>query len=397
MNRSVGLQSSPSAASSPRPAPTDWRQESEATCGMACRYHRAVDNLNLQALYMITKTQKIGDAVQSSQDADKTNARIALGPFCKTADEDLKDCYTRYQQFSGLALREIYQSLGETKDAIARLTSGRKTDGSVANETVVTYATGENALPYMPEIPTLSQLEDSYLKGKLKANGSKYSAGEIQKWSQDLVVSNPKAKFLEFLPKTVSGNPYRDDDTTYRLNMLKRNDDGAPSGVDKRLTDAKYDKAVKTVQDYAKDAKDGKVVEHAKVIAPSKTLKTDDKITYDSITQARSVLNSKLEDSAKKPETTSDRTPAGKDPKAKPTPGLSGAPVITNQASNGAAGSAQDVRVGAGGNGARAPSGMKTYGDEETVQRPPEMKNSRYLNYDLEDFMKDIGSVTESK
>jgi hypothetical protein len=265
------------------------------------------------------------------------------------------------------------------------LTTGRKGDGTVEG-TALVFETGEENVPYMPDVPTLSELEASYLKGNLKPTGTTYSRAEIQKWSQDLIVNNPKTRYLQFTAKPVVGNPYQEEKSSYSLYMENKAGGGPAPADDRAIT--QFNKAKGSVEDMAKDKTiaDGQF----KAIAPSKTLKKDDAITYDAFTQARNVINSKIETDVKRSDQEEqNRKVAGekKDPTSQPSPGPSGVPAasMTN------AGVSREVKVTTGNSG-RTPSGspVKQYGEDEKVARPPEMKNSRYIKYDLGDLMGDI-------
>ena len=397
LNQSVNT-AAPAAA-----RPTDGRSETEVTCGIACRYHRANDNLTMQALYLVTKIGKIDEAYQ--KDSSSSEARTALGAFCRSDSEDLDVCFNRYKDFQRVALLNIRQSIGKNEDTIARLTTGRKADGTV-DGTVLAFDSGEaKTTPYLPDVPTLSELEQSYIQGRLKPAGSKYSSAEIQKWSQDLIISNPKAKFIEFNKETVVGNPYQQEKTSYSLRMEKRDGSGAPAGPDAEAIRL-YEKSVKTIQDYSTDKTIGG---ETKVIAPSKSLKKDDKISYDAFIQSRSVVNSKIDgdvnradqDDADRKLASDKTTGKNKDPKEKsslPLATAGNAAAVLNPVTNSGDGISRDVRVTTGTSAIRAPSGIKTYGEDEKVQRPADMKNSRYIKYDINDMLKDIDSATmESK
>ena len=387
LNQSVSKANLPSGPASTKPgqAGKDWRQETEASCGMACRYHRANDNLTMQALYLVTKIQKIETAIQNRQESQ---ARTALGAFCKSDSEEVESCFARYRDFQRIGLLEIRQSIGKNEDSIARLTTGRKADGTV-DGTALTFGTGEEKTAYLPDVPTLSELEQAYLRGNLKPSGSKYSRAEIQKWSQDLIINNPKTRYLQFTAKPVVGNPYQTEKTSYSIYMENRDESGKSAGLDDRAV-TQRDRSMKSIQEFAAE-KDG-ADPQAKVIAPSKNLKTEDAITYEAITEARSVVNSKIEGDVRRVDKEEkDRKLASEsDPKGTPSPGPSGAPTSAANFGNGVS---RDVKVTTGQTAARTPSGMKRYGDEEKVERPAEMKNSRYIKYDLGDLMTDIEST----
>jgi hypothetical protein len=344
----------------------DWREETEATCGMACRYHRANDNLTMQALYLVTKIQKIDDEYR--RDPKSKAIPVALGGFCETKAEAVGDCIARYKDFQKIALVNIRQAIGTNEDTIARLTSGRKADGTVAG-TAVTFASGEKAVPYLPDVPTLQEMEKSYLQGNLKPAGSKYSRADIQKWSEELVVNDPKTKYLQFFDKPTVGNPYQKEKSGYSLYMEKRNGEADSRAV------GVYEKSVKSVQGFIQDAKNGKVEDGTMSVTPlSDKFKDQDSLSYEAFIQSRKVVNSKLEGDLKRGDAAEKLRQPANDPDAKTTKEKDSRDV--------------DVR----GAVARSPSGAEDHPEDYKIERPAEMKNSRYIRYDLGDLMNDIES-----
>jgi len=342
----------------------------------------------MQALYLLTKVQKIDDAIQ--KDGDSTEARTALGAFCKDGAEALDSCFTRYKDFQKIALLNLRQSIGQNEDAIAKLTLGRRADGSVEDGTGLAFETGAQAAPYMPEVPTLAELEKSYLQGGLKPAGSKFTRKDIQAWSQELVLNDPKAKYLEFAKKPAVGNPYQMETTSYSVNMLNRDGSGHASGADARAVTI-YNRALGSVKDFAGDKSPDPDATAIPVTAAK--FKSDDKLSYEAYRQARSVVNSKIADDAKRSDEDEKnrKLASAKDPKTPPSPSPSGVPSPTVDAHSGVS---RDVKIT--GSTARMPSavpGYKEYGDDEKVERPKEMKNSRYIKYDVENLLNDVGSL----
>jgi hypothetical protein len=362
----------------------DWRKETEATCGMACRYHRANDNLTLQALYLVTKLQKIDAAIQ--KDSNSPSARTALGAFCSSNSEDLSKCFPRYQAFQRVGLLEIRQSIGKNEDTIAKLTTGRGADGKVVG-TALAFESGTEAVPYMPDVPTLAELEQSYLDGKLKPKGKPYSRAEIMEWSQTLIINDPNTRYLEFNKKPVVGNPYQKEESSYSLNTEKKSygDQTSPDARAVRL----YKDAEGKIREYAEDKANSIKGDVDSTGLSAKDQKNVDQMSYDAFTDARSVINSKIETDVKKKEAeTRERKIASE---KKPTPEPSGSPPADAADS---ASAARDVKVTVGKTATRIPSGMKRSPDDYKVERPPEMKNSRYIKYDVSDLLNDIEDST---
>lgn len=367
----------------------DWKKETEASCGMACRYHRANDNLTMQALYLVTKISKIDGAEKSGDASKEQEARTSMGAFCRGSDSDLSDCFNRYKSFQRLALLQIRESIGKNEDVIAKLTTGRKADGTV-DGTAVTFEANVERQPYIPDVPTLSEMEQAYLQGNLKPSGEKFTGAEIKKWSEELVRSNPKARYLEFEKESVEGNPYQKEKTGYSLYRVK----GSGSGAEK--TDPKAEKLAQDAMETIKAvAKEKSFDPKASVITP-KNLRKDDSLSYDAFIQARSVVNSAVQnDVDKKDSVEKSRSPAEKkDPKAstsgKPSPG----PTIAPSANNQAVGASEDINV------ARKPSSggnYTPYEPEQRIKRPEGLKNSRYIKYNIHELLTDIETSTSTK
>jgi hypothetical protein len=370
-------------------APKDWKKETEASCGMACRYHRANDNLTMQALYLVTKIKKIDEAEKSGQSTQVEEAKISMGGFCRSG-EDISDCFPRYKSFQRVALLQIREAIGKNEDVIAKLTTGRKSDGTV-DGTAVTFEANVERQPYIPDVPTVSEMEQAYLEGKLKTPKSKFTGREIQKWSEELVLSNPKSRYLEFEKESVEGNPYQKEKSGYSLFRVK----GAGSGTEKIDPKAEglSNAALKEVE---KVAKDKNFDTDAKAISP-KDLKKEDPLSYAAFIQARSVVNSAVQKDVDKPDKAEkSRSPAAKkDPKASPSgspsPVPSPGPSILPSAGNQNVGASEDVKVVA-----RKPSAStyREYQPEERIVRPEGMKNSRYIKYNIHELMNDIDTST---
>ncbi len=383
LNRSIST-SGPISAPPAGAPPRNWSQETEATCGMACRYHHANDNLTMQALYLVTKVSKVQTAIKA--DPKSAEARITLGAFCTDGAEDLDACFNRYKDFQKLALLDIRQAIGKNEDSIARLTTGRKADGTVPNETAISFSSGEEEHPYVPDVPTLSDLENSYLQGKLKPAGQAYSRAEIQKWSESLIINDPRTRYLQFSKTPAVGNPYQEEKSSYSVYMEQRDDNGNSAGPDGRAVKI-YKDAEKSVQEFAKD-KDKKIDGKNKVVAPSKSLKKDDSISYEAFVQARSVINTKIQgDEQRRDQEAKDRRLASQKPNPQPSAGASPEPKDDDNADSRAA---REVKVTTAGSGAQVPHAYHTFGPDENVDPPKEMKNSRYIKYDLGDLMFDI-------
>lgn len=381
----IGSYAAPSAAPAATPNPnTNWRDLPEASCGMMCRYHRANDNLTFQALYLITKLGKIDDAIKNKKD---TEAKTAMGGICKNSDESASDCFQHYQDFQKVALFQIRQSIGKNEEMIARLMSGRQNDGTVTGDAVA-FQSGAANTPYIPEVYTVSDLEKSYIDGKLKPAGGKYSNDEIKKWSMQLVGATPNnQRYLEFSKTPIEANPTQPESKT-RVQMIVRDSGGNAQ------SDSAVIKSVEKAQKSIKDVSSGAVTigQDAKLISPKEMTK-DDSISHDALTQTRSILNGKItEDSQKE----TNRSPAGKDTKSvdsKSPDGKSNDPAkSTDPATLKSSDLARDLSVE---KNDRSPAGRKVYEDEERVKMPEGNQNSRYFRYNMNDLFNEIEDSTK--
>jgi hypothetical protein len=392
----LGTMSGGVPTTAPAATKQNWREKTEASCGMACRYHRANDNLTLQALYLITKMKKIDDALGNQEE---TQAKTALGGFCIDSGEDAHTCFDRYKAFQRVALLQIRQAIGKNEEMIARLTSGRKDDGTVEGDTI-SFAANADPEAYVPEVPTVSDLEKAYLNGKLKPTGSKYSASDIQKWSQELVGIAPKGqRYLEFNKKTVDGNPHQAEKTKYQLHMIARDGSGGAK------TDDAAVKAVQGSQKAIKEVADNGVPlgADAKVIGP-KDIAKQDPVSHSALKEARSILNSRIAGSIAQDGAA--RAPAGKAAsESKPSAGSTkdGAPASVKAAvdaksadagtTSNAGSESKDVTVKR--TTASQGKDFREYADEERVQVPEKVDQSRYIRYNLNDLFTDIEDSTK--
>lgn len=362
--------------STPASVRKDWRKDTEANCGISCRYSRANDNLTLQAVYLIQKIKRVDDAIS---EGEEVKARTALGGFCRNKSEAIGSCFTRYKAFQRVGLLEIRQAIGKNEDTIARLTHARKEDGKVDGDALVYEIGGKERDAYVPEVTTLSELEASYLSGNLKPTGSKYSATEIRSWSQTLVMNNPLERTIEFRKESVEGNPYQTEKTAYRLYMTKK--DGNGKDATDAAAAALYKGSQKQIGDYVKDQQ----ISGATAIAPSQ-LEKKDKLSYDSITEARSLLNSRIDGDLKKDSDPVVQRKIAADPKADPSAKPSPRPSSLPESAQ-----SREVRVGE----RRPSSGYRPYGDEEKVVPPEALKNSRYIRYNIQEMFQDIQDTTK--
>lgn len=361
-------------------AAKDWRKATEASCGMSCRYSRANDSLTLQAVYLIQKIKWVDTAIHDGKD---DRARTALGGFCRSSVEAIEDCFSRYKAFQRVGLLEIRQAIGKNEDTMARLTHARKEDGTVDGDALIYETDGADREGYFPEVTTLSELEASYLSGNLKSSGSKYSPTEIRKWSQTLVMNNPLERTIEFRKESVEGNPYQSEKSAFRLFMTKKDANGRDA------TDAAaaalYKSSQKQIRDYAKDQQ----ISEATVIAPSQ-LEKKDKLSYDAIKEARSLMNSRIEGDLKKDSDPVVQRKIATDPKVEPKPNLSAQP-SPRPSSLPDSTKSREIHVG----GRSPSSGYRLYGDDEKVVPPPALKNSRYIRYNIQEMFQDIQDTTK--
>lgn len=365
----VLTQSVSTAAPSPSKvaAPKDWKKETEATCGMSCRYSRASENLTIQAVYLLKKIHLIEAATKDS--AQEPAARTALGGFCKNSAEPLSDCFRRYKDFQAIALLEIRESIGKIDGYKRALINGIKPDGTVEGVALV-YDVGVERGAYIPEVPTLAELEQAYLSGKLRPAKGKFSSKDIQKWSQELVVNDPKARYIQYKEKPIDGNPYQNEKTSYRLYI------GETSGNGKSKTDEKalklYDRSKQRVMEFAADPS---LTDEVKAVSPNET-KTRDTISYEAIKDTRNTFNSKIEGDFKE-EAPSKRSPASKKD-FKPGKTEDSKDIL--------------VRDLAGG---KSKYDERDKNDDYKVVAPDGSKDSRYIRYNIHQLLDDTDKSTK--
>lgn len=323
---------------------------------LTARYRQANDNLTLQALYLQNKIEGIDQAVKAGNDDE---ALKALGPFCmgsETSGAGLKTCADRYRDFQGLALARMRAAMGSNEDTIARMTSGRKLDGTVQGDLVM-VDTGLKPGAYTPDVPTLAELETEYKKsGGLnglpgaKSDYNKVKA-DAKKWFQELAIHNPKEKEMKFRAP-VAADPRDENRKDEKLVMIDRDS----KGEDSNDPDMKA-YLLKKANDL--DAKLQGVDQSAQINSKSgginsKTMKRDDKITYEAFTEARKNLIGAVE-----------KTFGEKNAVAQ----------------------------------IRGPANVQTksslykkdeYKDTDKIRRPPSNQSSRYIKYDLTKFWETI-------
>lgn len=366
----------------------------EADCGLACRYHRANDNITFQALYLVNKVQVV-EREMRSDDPDENKVRAALGPFC-SANAAIEDCVKTYKSFQAVALMRLRQAMGKNEDVLARLTHGRQTDGSVTGE-FTGIAREKSGEPYTPDVPTLKELHREF--ERLKASGKvpkQYSPSDLKNWAQTLVIPNPKATLIEFNPQPVDGNPHTTrDGEGFKLSMKREGPGGAdvPSKADEKAY-LRHQAELAKVAGGTVNPQDPKVglLTPKQVLGDGKGVRSQDEISYEAFSRTRNLILGKVDESMKKDTV---RKPAKTDKKPAKT-GKNGkkddsdkkpAEKMTEKEPDRAIDSEKAVAVEQ-----KAPV-YKNYDDDAKIQRPPGSTNSRYIRYDLNQLMKDIEGI----
>lgn len=365
----------PSAPAPKSPAPKDWKNETEATCGMSCRYSRAAENLTLQAVYLLKKVELVKAAVKDS--SKEKEARAALGGFCRDSAEAIGECFKRYKDFQRIGLLEIRNSLGKIDEYKKNLINGVRADGTV-NATALVYETGVENSAYIPDVPTLPELEKAYIDGNLRPARGRFSAEDVRKWSQELVVNDPKVRYIQYKKDAIDGNPYQSSKTSYRLYIGDTSKDGKLSADPAAMK--LYEQSKQRVLEYSKDKAIDKG--HLNAVTPQET-KQKDKLSYEAIKDARNALNSKIEGNLK--EEDAKRAPASKAEVKSPE---------SDKPSSKRDGESKDILL-------RDPAGIKAksdprdQNDDYKVVPPEGLKDSRYIKYNIHQLLKDIESGTQ--
>jgi len=355
----------------------------EATCGLACQYHKANDNITIQVLYLINKVKQI------EVEEDEAKIRTATGALCKGV-ADVVDCKNRYKAFQAFALLQLRQSLGRNEDTLAKLTHGRQADGSVSG-TFIGFAIDEKSDPYTPDVPTLAELQTQFEAGKYSKK--KYTQKQLKKWSEELVLSNPKAQLIEFKKQSVEGNPHSTDKKSgYQLTMEEKDKSGKSLPISKR-EEKIYDRALKEVEkvrdqmtDRNADPNDGTVLISPKeILGKGDGKESADEISYKAYTDARSLVidkvnqDSKKESTSRKPAQTPEKKVVKKsDSKESESPDPSSG---EKPAERGVAVKKEFVQ-------------RRIAKDDEKISKPENIKNSRYIRYDVKDMMDSIEEST---
>jgi len=354
----------------------------EATCGLACIYHKANDNITIQVLYLINKVKEI-DAEQSEE-----KIRIATGAICPTSMEII-DCKNRYKGFQAFSLLQLRQAMGRNEDMLAKLTHGRQADGTVSGN-YIGFAVDEKAEPYTPDVPTLAALQKSFEKTSPE-NQKVYTPKQLKRWSENLILSNPKANLIEFRKKPVVGNPHQSaKNGGYSLTMEEKDRAGNSAPISKReekIYDRSYTE-VKKVSDQITDRK-ANPNEGTKVISPKEILgkgegkESADEISYRAYTQARSLVIDKVNQDSKKD--VAERKPAQKpDPQA-----------IAKKSVLQPVGQTSEKKLEKGVELKKEPVQRKIAKDDEKIAKPESIKNSRYIRYDPKDALDAIEDSTQ--
>lgn len=369
--------------------------QTEASCGLSCRYHRANDNLTIQALYLVTKLQKIEEAYQDGGREDEI--RAATGPVCKNSPS-IDDCVRNYKAFQALALLKIRQSMGKNESMMVDLTHGRTVDGKVEGD-FIGFATGEEADPYTPNVPTFDELQVEFESLKREQpEKARYSEQDLKGWAQSLIINNPKERLIQFDKKTVSGNPHTnpgDSNGGYRLTREVKDGMGNPvdANKDERLLYEKNAALVKGVsqQKLKAGGSTEKLLQPKDIKGKGKGYDSKDSISYQAFTEARSRIIDKVNEDTRKDgprKPAAQATSPKKDEKDAKKTGID--PKKIPDANDRRIDSEKNVEVKS-----KTQPAYRTYDDNAKITRPPGSKNSRYIRYDVQELLKDIDETTK--
>lgn len=321
-------------------------------CGIACRYRKANDNLTLQVLYLMNKLEK----VEKETDQEKLSA--TLRGFCadnEVGDAALGECKERYKSFQGMALLRLRQAIGSNEDTIAQLTNRRRDDGSIDTQGETVYNPGEPEKAYIPDVPTIKDLETEFRKNGQIVSLQKrnYSKANMKQWTEQLILQNPTTDYLEFSKTPVAASSDASGKNTGKLTMLNRA--GGNTKTDARVNQ-KHKNYEKNWKEKVEQLQNGVLIQNYTPTAPGK-VKTDDQISYESYRDARNLLIDKVEglEKAKAPTKTKD---ADVDYD------------INQRLAN-------------------------TYNDDYRITKPKEVDKSYYIRYDLESMFTDIDMLTK--
>ncbi len=323
---------------------------------LAWRYRPANYTLTLHPIYPHKTVSKIDEAMKYSKNDD--DVRRALGAFCNSGEthhDGLIACVERHKDFQGLALARIRAAIGSNEDHIARLTSGRKFDGTVEGDQVVVNL-GQKPGPYTPDIPTVYDLESEYKKsgtlGGLPGNKAKYNdlRNAAKKWVQELAIHDPQAKEIKF-KAPVAADPRDPALKDEKVVMFERGHDGEEVN-DSDLKKYVQKKAADLDRDFKDADQNGNSTEKEKPFN-AKAIQTDERLNYEAYKDARESLIGAVEKT------------------------------FTN--SN----EVVDVKS-ADRYGSKDALKTRKYDDKDKIRRPASNASSRYIKFDLTTFMKTI-------
>jgi hypothetical protein len=119
-----------------------WQAPDFEDCGQACLYHKANENVSLQAVYVLRKIAILQDNPQK--------ARENLPGFCKEFEQD-ESCVKRYLRVQIPRLRRMRTALVLNSDSAAKLKSPRQK---------AVFEQGDRTDGKLPQVPYVSSYED---------------------------------------------------------------------------------------------------------------------------------------------------------------------------------------------------------------------------------------------
>lgn len=203
LSSGTAVGASPDGRPSSLPASPAGASEPRVVCGLSCIMKKEIENLSLQAMYVLKKIKAL-DQLSSRRETDKL--RENLKEVCLSS-ETIEQCFGRNRRLQIRALYTIHSTIIKTKANIARLDDAfvavRDQDGRQVPTPVVYIenmsdfvAREKGRQPQLPEFPTMQQLSERFRIDQGRLN---QLVGEAYRAWQTRVPGRPaKDDFIKF-------------------------------------------------------------------------------------------------------------------------------------------------------------------------------------------------------
>lgn len=216
-----GQPSQPGLKGDARPG-LPWTDSAFRSCGVACTYEKANENLSLEALYILKKLA----ALKNASDF-RTTIQNNLAEFCLSTEPNQKSgqsreraCYERYLRVQVGILKRIRTAIVANSDMAGALRTQkvRPEDATVPVVSVEPSDAETPRIPQVPYLPTYEDLQEEYRRGRA------LTSPEYERWAKSVPREPARDDFVKF--REIPRDPENPEGE--KMVIVDSNRDGTP-------------------------------------------------------------------------------------------------------------------------------------------------------------------------